>query len=275
MQPLVSDNERDEKVKIRLGGKTYTMPESSNGGRFTEEIMLSDNEVRRLMDSNGWIHYTATSQDNRAFLGKVQLTGPNGVSVISDVDDTIKVTEVYKDKKTMLINTFNRPMKAAPGMSAFYRELNGSDVRFHYVSGSPRQLYPVLEGFRVDNGFPAGSFDMKEFRANPGSPEFWDFLASGTTRELKKNVIEKIITSFPDRKFILIGDSGEQDPEIYGWAVRTYPDRVTDVYIRNVTDEEFGNQRMTNAFGASINRVRLIDMHNGSIVKFSGTLRPN
>jgi hypothetical protein len=246
IHPLVSDNEGGEKVKIKLGGKTYIMPDSSAGGRIAGNITLSNSEAQQLMDSKGWITYTATSEDNRTFTGRVQLTQANGVSIISDIDDTIKITEVYKDSKTMLINTFNRPMKAAPGMSAFYRKLNISDTRFHYLSGSPWQLFPVLDEFISVNSFPAGSFNMKEFRANPGSSEFWNFIASGSTQEFKKDVIKDIMTSYPNRQFILIGDSGEHDPEIYGWAA-------------------FGNQRMKDSFGPWVNKVRLIDMHTGSI----------
>ena len=106
---------------------------------------------------------------------------------------------------------------------------------------------------------------MKEFRANPVSSEFWDFVESGSTQELKKGVIKDLLISYPNRQFILIGDSGEHDPEIYGWAADTYPDQVKVIYIRNVTHEIFGNQRMKDSFGTRLNKVRLIDMNNGSI----------
>ena len=265
VRPLVSDNEGGEKVKIKLGGKTFTMPDSSPGGRIIGKLSLTNSEAQQLMDSEGWITYTATSEDNRVFTGKVQLTQANGVSIISDIDDTIKITEVYKDKQSMMINTFNRPMKAAPGMSAFYGKLNISDSRFHYLSGSPWQLFPVLDEFLDVNSFPKGSFNMKEFRANPSSTEFWNFIVNGSTQELKKDVIKDIVTSYPNRQFILIGDSGEHDPEIYGWAAGTYPNQVKEIYIRNVTHERFDNQRMKDSFGTYIDKVRLIDMNNGSI----------
>jgi phosphatidate phosphatase APP1 len=265
IRPLVSDDEGGEKVRITLGGKTYAMPESSPGGRITGKLTLTDREAQPLMESAGWITYTATSKNNRIFKGKIQLIQAEGVSIISDIDDTIKTTEVYKGRKTMLINTFNRPLEAAPGMSAFYKKLNQSDIRFHYLSGSPWQLFPVLDEFLGVNSFPSGSFNLKEFRANPSSPEFWDFIASGSTQELKKDVIKDIMTSYPNRHFILIGDSGEHDPEIYGWAVSTYPDQVKEIYIRNVTGEVFGNQRMQDSFGSFINKVRFIDMNDGSI----------
>jgi phosphatidate phosphatase APP1 len=114
-------------------------------------------------------------------------------------------------------------------------------------------------------------YTMKEFRANPGSAEFWDFIAGGSTQELKERVIKDLMTSFPNRQFILIGDSGEHDPEIYAWAAVTYPDQVRQIYIRNVTHEKFGNKRMEKAFGTSGNKVRLIDMNKGSVEKLSET----
>jgi phosphatidate phosphatase APP1 len=265
VRPFISDNERSEKVKIRLGRKTYTMPDSTAGGRITGKLTISNSEAQQLVDSKGWITYTATSENNRLFTGKVLLIQAIGVSIISDIDDTIKITEVYKDRKSMLINTFNRPMKAAPGMSAFYRKLNNSDTRFHYLSGSPWQLFPILDEFLSENSFPAGTFNMKEFRVNPGSEEFWNFIVNGSTQDLKKEIIKNIMTNYPNRKFILIGDSGEHDPEIYGWAAGTYPKQVKEIYIRNVTQEIFGNQRMKDSFGTYIDKVRLIDMNNGSI----------
>ena len=271
IRPLVSDDESGEKVKIKIGEHTYALPASSAGGRLKGELTLPDREARQLMDSKGWITFSATSEDHRTSAGKVQLIPDHGVSIISDIDDTIKITEVYKDKKTMLINTFDRPMKAAPGISDFYRQLNHPDARFHYLSGSPWQLFPVLDEFLVAYSFPVGSFNMKEFRANPISSEFWDFIARGSTPEFKKEVIKDIMTSYPNRQFILIGDSGEQDPEIYGWAAIAYPDQVKQIYIRNVTREQFGNERMQDAFKKSINKVRFIDMNDGSIKRPIGS----
>ena len=143
-------------------------------GRILGMIALAGHEAQKLMDSGGWITYTATSENKRVFNGKVQLIPSQGVSIISDIDDTIKITEVYTGGKTMLLNPFNRPMQPAHGISAFYRRLNNPDTRFHYLSGSPWQLYPVLEKFLSVNTFPPGSINMKEFRANPMSVKFWE-----------------------------------------------------------------------------------------------------
>ena len=265
IRPLVSDNERGEKIHVKLGEKTYNLPQSNAGGRITAKLALTENEAGQLKDIDGWITYSATAVNNRTFTGKIQPIQPEGVSVISDIDDTIKITEVYEGGKTMLLNTFIRPPKAAPGMSEFYRKLRESGACFNYVSGSPWQLYPMLGKFLSDNSFPAGSFNMKEFRANPSSAQFWEFIASGSTEEFKKQAIKDIITSYPHRQFILIGDSGEHDPEVYGWAADAYPGQVKEIYIRNVTQETFGNKRMRKSFEAISSKVGFINMNDGSI----------
>ena len=77
------------------------------------------------------------------------------------------------------------------------------------------------------------------------------------------------MTSYPNRQFILIGDSGEHDPEIYGWAAGTFPNQVKEIYIRNVTHETYGNQRLKDSFGSCVKKVRLIDMNTGSIEQAS------
>jgi phosphatidate phosphatase APP1 len=61
-------------------------------------------------------------------------------------------------------------------------------------------------------------------------------------------VIEQIMADFGQRRFILIGDSGEHDPEIYGDLARKHGERVAHIYIRNVTGESRDGERMTNAF---------------------------
>jgi phosphatidate phosphatase APP1 len=83
--------------------------------------------------------------------------------VISDIDDTIKVSNV-NDKKALLQNTFVRPYEAVEGMAALYTEWVRQGVVVHYLSASPWQLYPALSGFMRQAGFPPGPIEMKRFR---------------------------------------------------------------------------------------------------------------
>jgi len=61
-------------------------------------------------------------------------------------------------------------------------------------------------------------------------------------------VIEPLMKQFPKRQFILIGDSGERDPEIYGELARKFPAQVSHIYIRDVTGESADSARYAEAF---------------------------
>jgi len=164
--------------------------------------------------------------------------------VISDIDDTIKVTEV-RDHQATLRNTFLREFQSVPGMAQFYQTLARSNhAAFHYLSASPWQLYEPLNEFVRSNGFPAGTFHLKPFRWK--SRSFISLFADPV--KYKLSVIEPILKRYPKRQFILIGDSGERDPEIYGELARKFPKQIDQIYIRDVTAETAASTRYDAAF---------------------------
>jgi phosphatidate phosphatase APP1 len=114
-------------------------------------------------------------------------------------------------------------------MPELYREWARAGVVFHYLSASPWQLYGPLAEFRRAEGFPAGLFHLKLFRLKDSTA--LDLF--GSQERYKSGVIERILADFPDRRFILVGDSGEQDPEIYAAAARKHPDQVVRIFIRD------------------------------------------
>ncbi len=265
-RPFASDNERGKRLVIALGDETFRAPPSTRGGRITGRIHLTRAAADRLKDEDGWISYEAAAKDGRVFHGRVQLIPPTGCSVISDIDDTIKISEIYKGAARVATNTFNRPARACPGMAALFQKLKRDyNPSFHYVSGSPWRLFSFIEIFREANGFPPGSFHMKEFRVNPTSSEFWRLFHPDGTIDMKKTAIGAAIEHFPGRQFILIGDSGEHDPEIYSLVADAHPGRIQAVYIRNVTGEAMDNDRMKNAFDRHAFNVWLIDMDTGAL----------
>lgn len=87
---------------------------------------------------------------------------------------------------------------------------------------------------------------MKEFRWK--NRTFFSLFTS--PEKYKPGVIEPLLKRFPKRKFILIGDSGERDPEIYGALARKFPEQITQIYIRDVTDEAAESERYQKAFQA-------------------------
>ena len=116
-------------------------------------------------------------------------------------------------------------------------------TRFHSLSASPMQLYPALADFVRDAGFPTGSMHLRESTS-------WRTLIPGDqdSRTHKLGTIERLLADFPHRRFMLVGDSGESDPEIYGQVARTHPSRIDSIAIRDVTGEDSTSGRYATAF---------------------------
>lgn len=193
---------------------------------------------------NEWLRIVSANSEHEGG-GWIRLLQPEGISVISDIDDTIKITEIPAGQSVVLENTFFKPYQAVPGMGERYQEY-GEEVAFHYVSGSPWQLYRPLSEFlwSEEINFPMGSFHMKTVTKNILSLSTWSglsdlFFNEDFTYEQKKNQIEVIIQTFPQRKFILYGDSGESDPEVFSELKQEFGDQIVEIVIRDVRGIRF------------------------------------
>ena len=239
------DNERGKRFTASIGGGEFRLGTSEPNGHFRGPAMLKTNALPAGA-SNGVMMFQVAvdARSERSFPLEVHLVEDTGWSVISDIDDTIKISEV-RNRDALLKNTFCRPFKAVPGMSGVYRKWASlPGVQFHYVTASPWQLYLPLSEFTRSKNFPAGTFHMKQFRAKDGS-----VLNLFSSPELYKHgVIEPLLKQFPRRHFALVGDSGERDPEVYGDLARRFPDQIRRVYIRDVTGEDANAVRYRRAF---------------------------
>ena len=184
-----------------------------------------------------------SKRETRIFEGSVRLFPGSGVSVISDIDDTVKITNVT-DRRQLLENTFFKPFEAVPGMAALYRDLEAQGASLHFVSSSPWQLYEPLTEFLDAAGFPDATLNLKSVRLRDET--LFDLFKKGT--ETKPLQIEPILERYPGRKFILVGDSGEQDPEVYGDIARRYPGSIRRILIRNLDGGKPGDERYREAF---------------------------
>lgn len=241
------DNERSKSLPIKAGSTTHLLPPSEPNGHFRHTLTLTAEEFHAAKTDSGIPLTALTPQDDpRTFTGNVCVIPNNGRPlVISDIDDTIKVTSV-RDRMETKLNTFCRPFQPVEGMAAVYRQWEErSAAQFCYVTGSPWQLYAPLEAFRETGGFPSGPWHMKHLRLT--DPETVKaFLSSHN--DYKLEAIEPMLARWPSRPVILVGDSGEQDPEIYGHLARRNPGRIAAVFIRNVTDSTRGDERFRKAF---------------------------
>ncbi|QEG02863.1 hypothetical protein Mal15_69840 [Stieleria maiorica] len=257
IRPFLVDNERGKSVTVDVAGKQYSAGTSQPNGHFLSSLSSAADPWHGGRSENqvAVLKAVLPRGDSRSFRGRVHLITPQGLSVISDIDDTIKDSQVT-DKSELLKNTFLRDFQAVAGMSPLYAGLHDRGAAFHYVSGSPWQLYQPLERFLSDAGFPKGTFHLKFFRLTDSSG--LGLLSS--QQSMKIAAITPILKSFPERRFLLFGDTGEQDPEIYGQLARDFPDQIFGIFLRNVTSAESTDRRYQVALdGVSKERWMLFD----------------
>jgi phosphatidate phosphatase APP1 len=155
------------------------------------------------------------------------------LGVISDMDDTVLqsgVTSFLRAARLVLLENA-RTRLPFPGVAAFYRALQGAAPGrpgnpIFYVSSSPWNLYDVIADFLEAQEIPAGPLMLRDWEIGPGLSR---------TKAHKDDAIREIFDAYPRLPFVLIGDSGQEDPEIYSAIVREHPGRILAIYIRNVT----------------------------------------
>jgi phosphatidate phosphatase APP1 len=165
--------------------------------------------------------------------GQVLVPRAARFGVISDLDDTVVRSEITDTLRMLRIALTSNPHTRLPfdGVADFYRALErgpdgdeGNPV--FYVSSSPWNLHDLLVQFMTAHRVPIGPLILRDW-----SP----FTIRTGGRQHKLDAIRTIFATYPDMEFVLIGDSGEHDPEIYAQVVRDAPGRVRAIYIRDVT----------------------------------------
>jgi phosphatidate phosphatase APP1 len=155
--------------------------------------------------------------------------------VISDLDDTViqsRVSNFVLAVRTVMLGN-SRTRLPFPGVAALYQALEkGADGKrlnpFYYVSSSPWNIHDLLAEFLQLQAIPEGPVCLRDWDVDV------DALTSSRLKRHKEPLIREILDATETLPFILIGDTSQQDPEIYREIVRSYPGRILAVYIRNV-----------------------------------------
>jgi phosphatidate phosphatase APP1 len=158
-------------------------------------------------------------------LGRVLVPSPKArFAVVSDIDDTVVHSHVTNKLRMLLTVALSnaRTRKPFQGVAAFYRALHAGVNPLFYVSKSPWNLYVPLVEYLEVQGLPEG-------------PLFLRNLGLRMPRDHKRTAISALLEAYPALPFVLIGDSGGDDPEVYADIVRRYPKRIRVIYIRSVS----------------------------------------
>ncbi|KAJ6539626.1 hypothetical protein B0H19DRAFT_961534 [Mycena capillaripes] len=211
--------------------------------------------------------------DSASALGKVSLSGidsrdlnftvfpssADGFGVISDIDDTVKVSHSL-DKLLLAKATLIDDPVPVTGMPDVFKSLATSlnSPQFIYVSASPFQLYPFLRDF-IDTTYAAskGPIMLKNLTTT-SLTSIIDFAQNDGIFEYKSAMIDRINGMYPGKKFLTVGDSTQKDPETYGEAIRKYGDFIACAWIRKVDGANNTDERFAAAFqGVSPNKFKL------------------
>ncbi|KAF8674948.1 hypothetical protein RHS04_06807 [Rhizoctonia solani] len=212
--------------QVVLGG-----PSSGNGISSDLRWLRAPRGTREIV----WKVLTS-SEDQRVFEARTFVPADSGWVVISDVDDTIKVSQV-NNRIALLRNTFVADPSAVPGMPELYASLNTqlNNPSWFYLSASPWQLYPFLHDFLNAQGrFPRGQLILRDM-SRGAMPVYLSALTMGT-QAYKVDRLSKVHEWLPEpaRRVVLIGDSTQKDPESYGEIARKWPNWVGAIWIRVV-----------------------------------------
>lgn len=243
-QRFESDEIPDLRVNIQFQGQTLEVL-TDKEGYFEATLPVSDLAAQGL-----WYDYQATipTQDRLAVTvkpanGKVQIPCPPcDFGIISDIDDTIMITNATSTLSMMRLTFLRSPASRLPfaGVNTFYQALTqgGSVPRpIFYVSSSPWNLYDFLEEFMELNNIPLGTLFLRDFGLHTLKDSHHDH---------KSTYIHQIMDTYPQLSFILIGDSGQHDPEVYSEIVSQRPQQVKAIYIRDVSKAEARDTEVLN-----------------------------
>ncbi len=235
-------------LKIKLPDDRFVYSKTDSNGYFKVDEQLND--LDRLVNTEGWLAFNMSFQDSFAgqpinndnnFQGEILIPSSNSsFGVISDIDDTILHTGVTSTLKWRLIfNTlFRNAESRSPleGAAQFYHQLhrgaNGKEANpIFYVSHSPWNLYRYLAFFLQHNDFPKGPILLRDMKSVFGKK-------AQDEKPQKQKEIVNILKTYPTMEFVLIGDGGEHDADIYIEIAKAFPKRIKAIYLRSVADQK-------------------------------------
>lgn len=159
------------------------------------------------------------------------LVPPTGFTVISDIDDILRVTKIYQPKEGLL-NSFARAFVPWLNMPEIYANWSASipNMHFHYLTTTPEQVTRNYMDF-IYKTYPGGSFDTRPL----------NFSDVSATLSIRKFLLDKVFATFPQRKFILVADTSNSDVmRAYPQLAHDHPEQVQCILLRNTsaTDDD-------------------------------------
>jgi phosphatidate phosphatase APP1 len=222
----------DATLSARLGSSAAAGI-TDDEGYFELPLVSAD-----LADGAGWrqVEIEVVAAKVRGLVparatAEVLIPGPSAeFGIISDIDDTVLQTHVTQTLKMIWVTLSGSAFTRMPfeGTSELYHSLvrgalGKSENPVFYVSKSPWNLYDFLVDFLEHHALPRGPLLLRDIGLHEAAPV-----------DHKSAAVRELLELYPSLPFVLIGDSGEHDPEIYLEAAAQYPRRILAIYIRDL-----------------------------------------
>ncbi len=228
----------DVEVIATIAGKEHRLP-GERGGVIDARVEVSL--------APGWHKISLATGDEEPVSAQLFIVDPTiDFGIISDIDDTVMVTSLPRPFLAAW-NTFvldEHARSPVPGIAVLYERLTrshpGSPVI--YLSTGAWNVAPTLSRFLARNLYPKGPLLLTDW-----GPTHDRWFRSG--REHKELSLERIAQEFPAMKWLLVGDDGQHDEEIYGSFTQRHPQNVAAIAIRQLSTSEavFAGGRSTAA----------------------------
>lgn len=234
---------RGATLQITVGENTFEFKTDREGYFHLDEKL----KIPLPEDGDAWekatIRVLRTRRRELNITAKADILVPQHAEfgVISDIDDTILITEVTSLLKLKMIylTFFKNAAKRQTfdEVEAFFQGLRhgktGKGVNpIFYVSKSPWNLYDFLEDFIKINDLPKGPLLLRDMGPRPSRFLFEQLQEQYRGHKIASAV--RILKMYPNLPFILIGDSGEKDTDIYLTIAKAFPEQVQAIYIHDV-----------------------------------------
>lgn len=242
----------DARIRLTYHGMEEILV-SNEEGLFEKRLYLqgpkngdSDFATLTLVEDEG-----IKAEEKTVNVAIFRISEHHPIGIISDIDDTVIVSHAtYVGKKLWLSVSKNAyPRRPFPGVSDFYTLLTHKGQHpIFYVSSSDWNFFDLIQNFLQYRNIPNGPILLKDPHVNLRN--IWQSGGGNPNHKLEK--ISLLLALFSNIKFILIGDSGQNDPELYTEVIEKFPERIKAVYIRRIKKVDEERENLLNHYNLKI-----------------------
>ncbi|KAL8803669.1 MAG: hypothetical protein Q9200_006120 [Gallowayella weberi] len=262
-------------VTPKGGNQEIVFPiNTTTEGDFDGFVQINDNGLADGNSTNDIQRLNVYTRGSNIGNATAYLVPPTGLTIISDIDDILRITKIYQPKEGLL-NSFARPFVAWKNMPEIYANWSRSipDFHFHYLTTTPEQITRNYMDF-IYKTYPGGSFDTRPL----------NFSDVSATLSIRKFLLTKVFETYPKRRFVLVADTSNSDVmKDYPQLAKDFPGQVACIFLRNTSATDDGDRfpydtsgfkdldRKSYMFFKVPDDLRNLDIQNGQCVNASIT----